>query len=77
MIQLPGCIFDTAMADSVAAPRKHFDFIASHLVFNHRFAFAPQFLPDSLAQTYRTLHPNSTSPHWHHGQKQEQKQAEI
>jgi hypothetical protein len=66
------------MADSVAAPRQPIDLIASHLVFSYnRFALALHSSPDSLAQTYRTLHPNSTSSHWHHGQEQEQKQAKF
>jgi hypothetical protein len=70
MGRLPDCILRAAMAGSVAAPT---DLIASHLDFSHTcYALAPHSLPDSLAQTYRTLHPNSASSHWHHGQEQEQ-----
>jgi hypothetical protein len=74
--RLPDCIIRAAMAGSVAALGQPIDLIAPHLHFSHTcYALAPHSLLDSLAQTYRTLHPNSASSCWHHGQEQEQKQA--
>lgn len=69
---------DATMAGRAASTRQHLGFNAFHFASLYScFALAPQSLRDSLAQTYRTLHPNSTSSRWHHGKEQEQKQAEC